>query len=157
MRIWPNKALEPIRMLVTNRAFSALRAGTIRAKHTNRLSLSVRHTKMKTIHALLIAMAVSLGGCVTYNREPNSEYLAPVNATEGIAQASIQYPSLYARWPESLEQIRDAFSIAGIDPAALDYISDIVILNRTETSSVYVLKFTDGGISTIKLNTNSEK
>jgi hypothetical protein len=28
----PNEALQPMRLLVTNRAFSALRAGTIRAK-----------------------------------------------------------------------------------------------------------------------------
>jgi hypothetical protein len=31
-----NKALERTRMLVTNRAFSSLRSGTIRAKHTCR-------------------------------------------------------------------------------------------------------------------------
>jgi hypothetical protein len=31
----PNEALEPMRMLVTNRAFSSLRSGTIRAKHTH--------------------------------------------------------------------------------------------------------------------------
>jgi len=31
----PNKAMQPMRMLVTNRAFSPLRGGTIRAKHTH--------------------------------------------------------------------------------------------------------------------------
>jgi hypothetical protein len=36
MKNEPNEALERIRMLVTESAFSPLRGGTFRAKHTNR-------------------------------------------------------------------------------------------------------------------------
>jgi len=35
MKNEPNKALEPIRMPVTESAFSPLRGGTFRARHTN--------------------------------------------------------------------------------------------------------------------------
>lgn len=104
---------------------------------------------------LTLGLSWSLAGCVIYNPAPDSGFFAPLTSLEDITKASTSYLLLYSHWPENLDQLREGYSIAGIEPLVLGQISDIQIVKKSESSSIYVIKFLGGGRSTIKLNTQN--
>ena len=86
----PNKAVEPMRMLVTNRAFSSLREGTIRAKHTHGSLLTLGKKIMKYLIVVIFSLLIS--GCqspspnavntpppIVENSSPAPDYDKPVD------------------------------------------------------------------------------
>ena len=103
-----------------------------------------------TLLALLLALP--LAACVRISPEQRKAHFAPLVSTPDIIRAATLYRIVYSRWPAQETELRWAFALAGLEPSALEEIAELTVLKKSDTESVYTVRYKGGGRATLELN-----
>jgi hypothetical protein len=108
---------------------------------------------MKTRLALLLLLvSLPLAGCVQFTPEQRKAHFAPLASTPDIVRAATLYRVVYSRWPAEEAELRQAFALAGLDPASLETMSELQVLKKSDASSVFTIRYKGGGRAVLELN-----